>query len=199
MNDFRTDDLWQKSVRDEVLVPGFYGKYATDGRYVMIDKGNLASQIQRDFAVDTIAQGRDGSAVCIEEKIVRWKGRPYTAFFLETKSCTVPGREKTGWMFYGRADFLLYCFHQEDGGLDAWLIDFPKLQKWFWPIADTFPASRMSDKNRTEGRVVPIDGVSGGVPTKHYTIPGPAGRTTYRMTEQNGCVIHGAAAVRIQN
>jgi hypothetical protein len=165
VNDFREDNEWQRRLRDEILAPGFYGKFAVDGRYVVIDKGVLATQLQRDYAVDTVAQGRNGAAIFIEEKIVRWKGRSYSAFALETKSCTLPGIEKPGWMFYGRADFLLYAFQQANGDLICWLIDFPKLQEWFWPLETSFPTFQMSERNRSSGRVVPIEAVRAGVPT----------------------------------
>jgi hypothetical protein len=42
MNLFLRDDLWQRRMRDEILAPAFYGKYALNGRYVFIDKGRLA-------------------------------------------------------------------------------------------------------------------------------------------------------------
>ncbi len=176
MNDFRRDDAWQRGVRDAILAPGFYGKYAVDGRYVVIDKGALATQLQRDYAVDTIAQGKHGAAVCIEEKIVRWpekRGRPYDCFSLETKSCTIPGHEKPGWMFYGRADYLLYAFQQRDCTLDVWLIDFPKLQSWFWPLEATFPIFRMKERNMSAGRVVPINDVQNAVPSRQYAVAKP--------------------------
>lgn len=165
MNDFERDNKWQRQVRNEILAPGFYGQYAVDGRYVVIDKGRLATILQKRYAVDTIVQGRDGSALCIEEKIVRWPGYRYASFCLETKSCTVPGHESPGWMFYGEADFLLYCFQTETGDLDCWLIDFPKLQEWFWPREDKFQAFQMQNTlNKTAGRKVPIADVHRCVP-----------------------------------
>lgn len=165
MNDFERDNRWQREVRDQVLVPGFYGRYATEGRYVLIDKGRLATILQKRFAVDTIMQGREGSALCIEEKIVRWPGYRYASFCLETKSCTVPGFESDGWMVYGQADYLLYCFQTEDGDLDCWLIDFPKLKTWFWPREHTFPAFQLEHThNRSAGRKVPIMDVHRSVP-----------------------------------
>ena len=168
MNDFERDNEWQRGMRDRILAPGFYGRFAFEGRYVVIDKGRLATTFQKRFAVDTIAQGRDGAAVCIEEKIVRWpikKGTPHTAFCLETESCTVPGRETDGWMVYGMADYLLYCFETKAGGLDCYLIDFPELQKWFWTEADSFPRfGPLKTLNGSSGRVVPIDAVWTAVP-----------------------------------
>jgi len=160
MNDFERDDKWQRQLRDKILVPGFYGEYATDGRYVLIDKGRLASHFQKRLAVDTIVQGKGGEVVCIEEKIVRWpkSGKPYTAFCLETESCTKPGHESDGWMVYGKADYLLYCFADEtETILDCHLIDFPPLKEWFWKNAETFPPFQMLNTiNQTRGRVVPI-------------------------------------------
>jgi hypothetical protein len=164
VSDFTRDNEWQRKVRDSVLAPGFYGSYATEGRYVFIDKGRLATTLQKRFAVDTILQGKDGVALCIEEKIVRWKGRVYDAYTLETNSCTKPGFESDGWMKYGQADYLLYAFMRPDHLL-VHLIDFPKLQAWFWPLAETFSVFAMPDTlNRTTGRVVPIKQVEANVP-----------------------------------
>jgi hypothetical protein len=165
MNDFHRDNEWQREQRDKILAPGFYGRYATEGRYVFIDKGRLADILQKRFAVDTVCQGKNGLAVGIEEKIVRWPGYQYACFCLETKSCTVPGHESPGWMFYSEADFLLYCFQMENGDLDSWLIDFPKLQQWFWPRETAFEEFRMHNTiNKTVGRKVPIKEVHRAIP-----------------------------------
>jgi hypothetical protein len=172
VNEFRRDDEWQRQIRNAVLAPGFYGSYAVDGRYVLIDKGRLAKQLQRQ-AVDTILQGKDGNVVSIEEKIVRWVGRPYTAFALETISCTVPNREAMGWMSYGEADYLLYCFVTGGGGLDCHLIAFQALQAWFWPREKEFPKFQMTKTlNKTAGRVVPIVAVYQAVPAWRRQVEG---------------------------
>lgn len=169
MNDFVRDNEWQRRMRDEVLAPDFYGSYALSGRYVFIDRGRLATVLQKRFAVDTILQGKNGAAICIEEKIVRWpKGREdgYSAFVLETRSCTVPGRESDGWMKYAQADYLLYCFADRDeNALRCHLIDFPALQEWFWPRESSFQVTVTQQINRTECRVVPIAGVEAAVPS----------------------------------
>jgi hypothetical protein len=162
MGDFDLDNAWQRGVRDRILAPHFYRERATDGRYVFIDKGKLATVLQKRFAVDTILQGKDGEAICIEEKIVRWKGRAYDSFFLETKSCTNPGRESDGWMVYGQADYLLYAFEQCDKALLVYLVDFQKLREWFWPAHERYRSYVMPDtSNHTEGRLVPIADVIG--------------------------------------
>lgn len=171
-NDFHSDDAWQRSVRDSVLVPQFYERRNT-GRFVMMDKGRLATFLQRRMAVDTVVQAKDGGVVSIEEKIVRWRGRPYTAYALETESCTVPGHESPGWMRYGEADFLLYCFQQADESLDCHLIDFPALRAWFAPRQDEFPLFQMQQRNRTRGRVVPIRAVSEAVSVVRFALNSP--------------------------
>jgi hypothetical protein len=169
---FDTDNAWQRGIRDRILAPNFYREHATDGRYVFIDKGKLATLLQKQFAVDTILQGSDGAAVCIEEKLVRWKGKVYSKFFLETKSNTNPGHEAPGWMVYGKADYLLYGFVQEgEQSVILHLIDFPGLVAWFWPIHERYEAFVMPYTfNHTEGRLVPIVDVQANVKTWRFNI-----------------------------
>ena len=162
MNDFYQDDTWQKGRRDAILVPHFYGPRATEGRYVFMDKGRFASLLQKRYAVDTIAQkGED--TIAIEEKIVRWKGKHLQRFCLETRSCTLPGLESDGWMVYGRADYLLYCFEQPDGSLDCHLIDFTQLRAWFEKNQERYQIHTMPSQNRTESRLVDIKDVYANV------------------------------------
>lgn len=169
MNDFRADDAFQRDLRDRILVPHLYQARA-DGHFVLMDKGRLATFMQRRAAVDTIAQAKSGEAVSIEEKIVRWPGYPYKAFCIETESCTVPGHESPGWMVYGQADYLLYCFHQADDSLDCHMIDFQCLKQWFWPLENTWPPFQMPTKNRTRGRRVPISEVREAVPCWRFSL-----------------------------
>jgi len=171
MNDFVRDNEWQREQRDNILVPGFYQRYAFDGRYVLIDKGRFANILQRRFEVDTIMQAGEGNAIALEEKIVRWPGYTYTAYTLETESCTNPGHESEGWMRYGQADYLLYCFQNEHDGLDCHLVDFPKLKAWFWERVETFPTFLMQTKNRSAGRKVPISAVQKAIGVKTYSLP----------------------------
>ena len=171
MNDFRSDDAWQRDLRDRILVPQFY-QCRSPGRFVLMDKGRLATFMQRRMAVDTITQGKGGLAVSIEEKIVRWpkSGKAYTAFCLETESCTVQGHKSSGWMVYGESDYLLYCFHQKDDSLDCHLIDFQRLKEWFWPLEETWPTFQMETRNRTRGRLVQISQVQGAVPCWRFAL-----------------------------
>jgi len=176
MSDFHTDNGWQKRIRDEILIPQFYRQQASEGRYVVLDKGRLSGRLQREFCIDTIFQAADGEMISVEEKIVRWPGYAYAAFCLETHSCTVPGRESQGWMTYSSADYLLYCFVTVDGGLDCHLIDFPKLREWFWNVHEQFDTfGPLPTLNRTMGRKVPIADVHSNVPTWIFLLS-PAGK-----------------------
>jgi hypothetical protein len=158
---FDRDERLAKLVRDEILKPAFYARRCTEGRFVFCDKGGeLVTLLQRRMAVDTICQGDDGLAYGVEEKAVRWpkSGKPYSAYSLETESCTNPGRESPGWMVYGHEDLLLYSFLWPDR-LVCHLIDFPPLKAWFWKEVETFPKFQRETENRTAGRVVPFDRV----------------------------------------
>jgi hypothetical protein len=183
-------------MRDTVLAPGFYHSHSLCGRYVFMDKGRLASLIQKRSAVDTILQHRDGSAVCIEEKIVRWPGYRYTCYCLETRSCTVIGHESPGWMCYGEADYLLYCFAQEDDTLEAHLIDFPRLKAWFWPLEDSFETFQMEDTvNHTFGRKVPIAAVCRAVPVWMWHV-WPTGSRLLSIPERRPATVGGGPPAR---
>ena len=168
MHDFDRDNAWQRRIRDEILVP-HYRAEATEGRYVLLDRGNLATRLQKELAVDTIFQIGGGEIVSVEEKIVRWPGYTYTAFCMETHSCTVPGRESQGWMVYGSADCLLYCFATAEQGLDCHMINFPRLKEWFWPIYERFDTfGPMDSLNKSMGRKVPIVDVYANVPARQF-------------------------------
>lgn len=172
---FHQDTAWSRAVRDRILCPLFYARYSMQGRYVLVDKGRFATMLQRYNAVDTICQGKDGKVVPIEEKIVRWPGYEHLYFALETHSCTVPGHETPGWMQYGQADWLLYCYMQEDGNtIVCYLIDFQNLKPWFWRSYRKFDQfGPLNTSNRTVGRKVPIVAVRDAVQTIRLVLTDP--------------------------
>ena len=147
----------------------FYSIKAKDGRYVFINKesGTLGKDLQNK-AVDTILQLTDDKEVYIEEKIVRWKGKKYTSFTLETNSCTIPGREKDGWMKYGEFDYLFYGFVQEDDKIELYIIPFQKLKEWFWRNCRNFPMTETNQINKTRCRIVDIKQVEDNVGLKKF-------------------------------
>ncbi len=186
MNDFRRDDAGQKAVRDAVLAPGLYGPYSREGRYVFIDKGRLATILQKRFAVDTIMQRRDGSATCIEEKIVRWPGYRYKAITLETQSCTTPGRESDGWMVYGEADWLNYAMCQEDGSVVCHIIDFQALKRAFWPAVEAFKETVTDQINKTACRKVPLSWIQDAAVPMHERVVFPTPEAAEIVKAYNG-------------
>jgi len=161
MNRFKYDDKGQRKIRDEIICPKLYSKYSMNGRYVCIDKGRMATLLQKRYAIDTVCQSKKnhGEAVFIEEKIVRFKDKPYTSFTLEIKSCTVPGHESDGWMVYGEADVLNYVMCQDSNSflLPYYLIPFQKLKEEFWKEdIDIFTDTITEQRNKTLCKIVPI-------------------------------------------
>jgi hypothetical protein len=168
--DFVAAAQWSRKMR-ETFLSHFYGKYSVDGRYVYIDKSSCSTLLQKELAVDTIMQWpTPHTSICIEEKIVQWPGYKYMNFALETESCTVPGRERGGWMRYAEADYLLYAFaYENDSGLDIYLIDFPKLRGWFWNLPVRYESHTMKETiNHTRFEKVPIKDVVQAVLTARY-------------------------------
>ncbi|HEU5374836.1 MAG TPA: hypothetical protein VFV38_05315 [Ktedonobacteraceae bacterium] len=162
------------------LLERFYHFYCYEGRSVFLNQSRFSDWLQRERKTDTVIQKTAESSSGIEEKVVSWpeeKAHPHTAFFLETRSCTNRGHESQGWMVTCKADTLLYAFEIKDLGLLAYLLDFPRLQQWFWeqylphlPRPD-YGRVVLPDANRTEGRVVAIATVVRQVPTECFLLP----------------------------
>ena len=169
MNEFFKDLKFAEKSRSRLK--DFYSIKAMDGRYVFINKesGEIGKELQNK-SIDTILQITDNKEVYIEEKIVRWKGQKYTAFVLETESCSVKGKEKDGWMKYGKFDYLLYGFTQENEEIEIYIIPFLKLKKWFWENYKIFPETTTTQINQTKCRVVDIETVKNNVGFKKFCI-----------------------------
>jgi hypothetical protein len=136
----------------------------------------------RPFDIDTTVETSSGEKG-VEEKIVHWplikgtktpRADPYTAFALETMSCTTEGREREGWMRSSQADILIYCFSVPDTevGLNCYVMDMQTLKQWFWNADQSmWPVTRTDQINRTECLVVPVsDVVASGIKIKRYLI-----------------------------
>lgn len=161
---FQTDLSQQQRVRDLVLGPGLYDRFHV-ARYVYVEKGRLAEELQQR-ACDTLVNNDKGELVAIEEKIVRWTGEAYKAVTLEVMSCTVPGREKVGWIHKdhdGAADWLNYAMCQGDGTVKCYLIPFQKLKAAFNGSARQFPETTSTQVNRTRCAVVDLAWIKGEV------------------------------------
>jgi len=173
MNEFEKDNNFQLDKREIFLKP-FYIKKAHEGRFVFCDKGQLANLLNREMAIDTILQKDKNEIIGIEEKIVRWPGYNYTAFTLETMSCTVSGHERKGWMYTAQCDILFYCFCQEEteNKMESYAIPFRLLQKWFFTDERylRYKTTYTEQINHTECRIVPIEDVMTGVPSTKFFI-----------------------------
>jgi hypothetical protein len=169
-NTFDIKNAWQVRQRDMILKPFFYDRYFPD-RYRFLDNNDPTQRY-----VDTLVETPGGQKT-VEEKIVHWPTdgtTGYTAFALETWTCTVPGYERQGWMYTSVADILIYAFStpKSEVGLNVYVMDMQALKKWFWETGEEmWPITRTNERNRTECRVVPVnDVIGGGVKTKRYLI-----------------------------
>lgn len=164
-SEFEIDDEMQRQVRDRLLIPfytwlsGGWGP-GRGGSFVFTDKGPWARELNTEYHIDTFVQMAEGTLVGIDEKIVRWKGKVYEKYALETMSCTVPGREKQGWMYTGKCDFILYCFVKESAAyIEAHLIPFKALQEWFFEGGRYLrygPPWQSTQRNKSECYLTPI-------------------------------------------
>ena len=114
MNEFIQDNSWQIKIRNRILEP-YYESISHNKRFIFVDKGKLAEKLQREMAIDTIIQLKNNGVLGIEEKIVRWPGYKYQNYTLEIMSCTMPGHEKKGWMYYATCDCAGCNVHRRPG------------------------------------------------------------------------------------
>jgi hypothetical protein len=185
---FDKDNDWQLSIRDEILKPEFYEKrYPGNYEFIAYTDPRAAG------GCDTIAAGKT-----IDEKIVRWpkSDQEYTALAIEILSCTVEGRERAGWIYTNRVDYLLYCMANKDQSvLTCYLIDCPQLQKWFVKEdQDQWPVWRSDQINVTACRVVPIEQVKANVSVSRVTVRRPTlgdpSRASFVGHDAEGHFIH---------
>src|SRR5262245_51496774 len=171
MNVYDRDDRWQRDQRNRFLRAFFKG-YSDDGRYVLTDKGTLATLLQKRAAVDVICQLPGDVAEATEHKIVRWPGYVYPSISIETVSCSTPGMETPGWIRSAGAERLMWCFgrvfdeaaypplpygqkHDHVDWLGLSSFNSPQLQAWFRRYETTFkPFGPLAEKPHACGRVV---------------------------------------------
>lgn len=110
---------------------------------------------------------------------VRWKGKKYTSFTLETESCSVPGSRKNGWMKTDNNDYLLYCFEQADNSIKVYIIPFKKLKMWFWDNFTNYKEITTEQENRTKSRLIYINHVKEFVNSKELIIESPNQKTLF--------------------
>jgi hypothetical protein len=165
-DDFTPDDVWQREKRDQILAPGFYEIFSP-GQYLFVDQSRMTKG-ERRATVDTFAHSPvDGKLRRFEEKI--WRAPrvldKFTNYPLETKSCTVSGRETDGWMLYSPASILLGAFcNREETALDVHLLDLPELKQWFWPRESHFKIHvHEHTLNHSEARLVPFNALPPGI------------------------------------
>jgi hypothetical protein len=129
---------------------------------------------QTKYKTDLEIELSDGFLHDFEEKIARWPedGKPHTAFYYETESCSRPGLITPGWMRDSEAEYLMYAFEIHKRGLDIYLSDFQKLKQEFWKALERdprcFECHRNRGRNESQGRIVPISFTTKATYTKRF-------------------------------
>ena len=133
----------------------FLGQQGDDGRFVLTNKGRLATDLQLAYGDAFVS--RDGNFYACEFKVER---RFTGNFFIETWSNR--SRFRRGWLDHLDADLLLYYFTDS---CELFVIPFPRLKRW--AFGGDSPNERLHDyrhvcqhkyeqKNDTWGRLVPV-------------------------------------------
>ena len=186
------DDRWQRAIKGRLLAPTFDAM-----RLAGVIEDWRPTELSEQVLGDTFLKMIGGDVTSIEEKIVRWPGYEYTAITLETMSCTVPGRERAGWMVTSRSRWLLHVRVSEDE-LSAYcdVISFRPLRNWFaeqdhklWPLWES------KQINRTHCRIVPLLEIREAVEAYQFSLPTlisglpPFMRVGY-VKEEGGHLVH---------
>jgi len=133
VNEFERDNAWQQRLFDRVLRTPLQ-QAAYNGGLVVIDYGSpFARLVQRQAHVDLIAQTRTGGTCAIDVKLVRHPPslNHWHDFFLETWSCTVPGRRAPGWLTTSAADFILWGqVSKDETAIDCFPLPLAALRDW---------------------------------------------------------------------
>jgi hypothetical protein len=159
------------------LEPFIKSTFCADGRYVRIEKSQLAKELQKT-AGDLLINCRiNGALQSIEVKVEEKNG--HGNLFLELWSNRSRGTH--GWMHYSKADWLFYYFLAEH---DLYVIDFPQLKHWAFETPgysgarsiDDFPLRKQTKHfqfNDTWGVCVPIQVIKRSVGFDEWIGPPP--------------------------
>lgn len=149
---------------------------AFEGRYVHVEKGEMARQFQATQG-DYVVNSDDDAAWRVEHKCEYSNG--HGNFFVETFSNHTTGNP--GWFWKLEADFLLYHF-MRDG--HVFLMSLRALRSWLYsqdpnrrpntPIIHRYPHKAQvthQQKNVTTAYCVNIEHVCGAIKVRRISVP----------------------------
>ena len=166
-----SNNNWQEDLQfgteeyQPLLDSSFYPYIAKEVQIRRFDSKSYHDVIrQRKFKMDLEAMLLPDVWFDIEEKVVRWPiktGKPHTAFYYETESCSLPGLITPGWIQDSEAECLMYAFEIPGRGLDIYFSkQFQEIKTRFWQAMEKdrncFHPHRNKGKNESQGRLVPI-------------------------------------------
>jgi hypothetical protein len=181
MNELEAQDAWQRGMVNRLLKPVLRANAYEGQVHFFGCKSPVARLLQTQAHVDALVPLSNGGDLALELKMRRWprsaNGIPHAMdwpdFFLETWSCSIPGRGKQGWIITCQADFLLYCqCSAREDFVDCYPLHMRQLQRWFarnestlkeqrvpnpingtnlWTVGKLAPKSRLCRELRVEG------------------------------------------------
>jgi hypothetical protein len=175
---FLRDDEWQRQLAARFLDPFYRSRGWRVTRY----PGDHPMQRQH---VDVMLT-KQSMAHYIDEKIIRGRrdGQRAEKINIETWSCSVPGKERLGWIARdenSKATIVLVCFADTpDLASDAWKkvktldciwIPFQPLQTWFWQQGEEqWELQDNQQDNHSLSRKVPIAEIAAaGIGLKRFS------------------------------
>lgn len=148
------DDARRVEYRSMEILTPFIRARSFDGRFVLIEKGRLATELQKSVG-DAMLTGTDGKLWAVEVKAE--ESNRHQNLFLETWSNL--SRYTPGWMVTLNTDLLLYHFIRED---ELYVANFQRIKEWAFKSREIYSyperkQSKYDQLNDTWGRCVPID------------------------------------------
>lgn len=133
------------------------------GQAVNLKGSQCCTEIQKMFKTD-LAVGEDKGRM-VEVKTVAQRDIPMTKMYLEHLSCSIPGYRTPGWIVTSKADELDYAFMLQDGSSDTYIVDMPRLQRFYKSADKTrWEVHVNEEKNRSAGHKVPILEIRQAIP-----------------------------------
>jgi hypothetical protein len=154
MNELEAQDRWQRDVVNRLLKPVLRANAYEGQIHFFGCKSPVARLLQTQAHVDALVPLSNGGDLALELKMRRWPrsadgtlhATDWPDFFLETWSCSIPGRKKQGWMTTCQADFLLYCqCSAREDSVECYPLHMRQLQRWFASNKDTLKEQRVQN------------------------------------------------------
>lgn len=169
MNSFGRD--LQYSNNEMPPIVRFFRRLAKGRQAIYVrGEGKYATKVQQEDHVDIVANSFLSffeDFVSIEVKIRSIRYANCDDLLVETRSCSIPGFESSGWIYTCKADLLCYVNILTAHLKRLHIVDMPGLQEWFCDLErdiergdkQGYKPIYTSQSNRTESFPIPWDDI----------------------------------------